>query len=294
MNLNKMRHVLEVESCRSFSIAAERLLLTQSAVTKSISAVEQELGFDIFIRTSRGVELSDEGRAFIDRLRRVMTDIYDLLDDASAKQKKRSERLRVGVCPSSLEAAMVEPLFSWAKEQYPVILEVSEGRIENLVRYLRRGDLDMVFGSTIALKSWKELTLKHIPNLKTEIYVRKDHPLTSKPLVTLKDLSQYDFVSPTNIEPVSSIIRKIYENTDQSASRRTHVINYFPSASRFILATDCFSFVAENYTKKQNFINKFSILPIEYDFPEFLLSFAHYSHHPLKKVAKTFIQHFLQ
>lgn len=294
MNLNKMRHLLEVERSRSFSIAAKQLSLTQSAVTKSVSGVEQELGFAIFIRTSRGVELTEEGRDFIDRLRRVMTDVYDLLDDMKDQQKQKNERLRVGVCPASLEAVMVDMLGEWAKAKHAVIIEIRGGSIEQVVRDLRRGDLDIIFGSTIALANWKELSLESIPSLEIEIFVRKGHPLANKPLVTRKDISQFDFVSPTNIEPIASLIRDIYEKNGQASGKRMHVIDYFPSVRRFVLATDCPSFVVKGYANTPHFRSEFDILSLDYLFPNFQLGFAHYSRRPLKTAAKNFIHYFRQ
>lgn len=62
MTLEQVRHVLEVEKAKSINQAANNMFLSQSALSLSIKALEQEFGQDIFIRNSKGVALTPFGR----------------------------------------------------------------------------------------------------------------------------------------------------------------------------------------------------------------------------------------
>jgi len=63
---SRLRYAVAVARVGSFSGASKAVGVTQSAITKSVADLEQQLGFAIFNRTSRGVAMTPEGRDFID------------------------------------------------------------------------------------------------------------------------------------------------------------------------------------------------------------------------------------
>ena len=71
LNATKLRHIIAVDRFGSFTRAAQHLRVTQSAVSKSVSEVELDLGYLLFDRLARGVSTTLEGRAFIDRASRI-------------------------------------------------------------------------------------------------------------------------------------------------------------------------------------------------------------------------------
>ena len=78
MTFEQVRHVLEVEKTKSINQAANNLFLSQSALSLSIKALEQEFGQDIFIRNSKGVTLTPFGRTFISFVRPIQLQINQL------------------------------------------------------------------------------------------------------------------------------------------------------------------------------------------------------------------------
>ena len=75
--LAAMETFVRVVETGSFSGAAKAVGVTQSAVTKSVADLEQQVGFAIFNRTSRGVAMTPEGRDFIDRAARLLADALE-------------------------------------------------------------------------------------------------------------------------------------------------------------------------------------------------------------------------
>src|SRR5262245_5415528 len=72
-DLRQMRYVVEVERERSFSRAGRKLHVAQQAVSQQIKVVEDELGVQLFERTSRGVEPTAAGEAFVQEARRALS-----------------------------------------------------------------------------------------------------------------------------------------------------------------------------------------------------------------------------
>ena len=88
-----------VADARSFGKAAERLGMTQSGVSKAIAKLESRLGTRLIHRTSRAVELTDEGRALYERVVRHLTGIGEATAETSKSRDAARGRLRVNVDP---------------------------------------------------------------------------------------------------------------------------------------------------------------------------------------------------
>lgn len=292
MNFNKLRHVLEVKKCHSFSVAAERIGLTQSAITKNVASVEQELGFSIFDRTSKGVELTEEGRDFTDRMQRIITDADDLLQDVKDRQQKQNARLRVSVCPASLESLLVNPTTQWTQHMRDTLLEISTPNIDRAVQDIRTGDCDILLGSTSSFYKWNELQIIPLESLKSSLFARRDHPLHLLDKYRDEDLANYNFIAPSNLEPATVSIRDIYEKAGYDAHKRIHMVDYFPLVKRMVLNSDCFSIVSRDYAKTDHFQRDFKVLDLTDILNTIDICFAHDKRRPLKKVAKNFIHYF--
>ena len=89
MTLQQLRYVDAVATCGSFSEASRRLFVTQPTMTESIHALEEELRFALFSRTSRGVTVTREGEEFLASARRILSDVSAI----QAKYTGRGVRL---------------------------------------------------------------------------------------------------------------------------------------------------------------------------------------------------------
>ena len=72
MTLQQLKYVIATAECGSISSAAQKLLIAQPSLSKSISDLEKEMGIPIFYRTNRGVFLSEEGMKFLSYARQVV------------------------------------------------------------------------------------------------------------------------------------------------------------------------------------------------------------------------------
>jgi DNA-binding Lrp family transcriptional regulator len=72
VELRQIRYALAVAKARSFSRAASRLSISQSAVSEQVKLLEDEVGFALFVRTARGVDVTDRGRIYLNQAERVV------------------------------------------------------------------------------------------------------------------------------------------------------------------------------------------------------------------------------
>ncbi|WP_394780363.1 LysR family transcriptional regulator [Undibacterium sp.] len=108
-------------NCGSFTLAAERLSLTSSAVSKSVARLESRLGVILFDRTTRRLALTDAGHAFYATCSRVMTDLAEAEAVLAAQKTDPAGRLRLAL-PASFGRIRVMPILLGFAEKFPGVL----------------------------------------------------------------------------------------------------------------------------------------------------------------------------
>jgi len=97
VEFREIRYALSVAKERSFTKAAARLNISQSAVSEQVRLLEEEIGFTLFRRTSRGIELTEHGRTFLYEAERVVGDVLSLSDTARRLRGAPSDTLTIGM-----------------------------------------------------------------------------------------------------------------------------------------------------------------------------------------------------
>ncbi len=97
MEFRQIRYALAVAKERSFTKAAARLSISQSAVSEQVKLLEDRIGFALFRRTGRGIEPSERGRMFLYEAERVVGDLMNLSDVARRLSGVGVESLVIGI-----------------------------------------------------------------------------------------------------------------------------------------------------------------------------------------------------
>jgi DNA-binding transcriptional LysR family regulator len=257
----RLKYIVAVARMGSFTRAAEAVGVTQSAVTKSVADVERQLGFSVFHRTSRGVSLTEPGRDFIDHAARILADVEELLRRDRFNKETFSGRLRIGVCPDSLEWLLIQPLAMLAHQHRKMHFEISGANAERMIQLLRRGDVDVAVGLDAVFEAWSEFKRSPLSPLESEMFVRKSHPILSVNKPGNQDLVRHDFIVPSESQPYSTHIRALYDGQGVDWKTRIHVVDYFPIVKRLVLTTDAISVIAKPYIANRKFTKDFVTLP---------------------------------
>jgi DNA-binding transcriptional LysR family regulator len=97
VEFRQIRYALSVAKERSFTKAAARLNISQSAVSEQVKLLEDEVGFPLFRRTGRGIELTERGRTFLYEAERVVGDLLSLSDTAQRLRGGPADALTLGM-----------------------------------------------------------------------------------------------------------------------------------------------------------------------------------------------------
>ncbi|MCW9044772.1 MAG: LysR family transcriptional regulator [Alphaproteobacteria bacterium] len=143
MDLKQLRSFLHVSELNSFSKAAERLHLSQPALSRQIKLLEAEIGEPLFVRTGRGVEITSAGELLERRASAVLSELERFNSDLAAQKGKISGELCIGLPPSS-GRTMAGPLIERYRTEYPdVKLRVIQLMSGTLQEQLLDGRVDL-------------------------------------------------------------------------------------------------------------------------------------------------------
>lgn len=116
--LSGLEIFVETAQSQSFVATGRKIGISASAVSKSISRLEERVGVRLFQRSTRTVRLTSEGEVFLERCKRILAEIQAAEDDLSAMTTSPRGRLRVGL---ALIAGLPLPVISAFMERYPEI-----------------------------------------------------------------------------------------------------------------------------------------------------------------------------
>ncbi|MFD9889381.1 LysR family transcriptional regulator [Amycolatopsis sp. NPDC059027] len=142
MELQQLRYVVAVAETNSFTRAAERCLVVQSALSHQIARLERELGARLFDRTSRRVRLTAAGAAFLPAARQCLDAAERAAAEVAAAVGEVRGRLTVGVIPT-VAAVDIPAVLREFHGSYPrVRIGLRVGASEELVEQVKQGTLD--------------------------------------------------------------------------------------------------------------------------------------------------------
>jgi DNA-binding transcriptional LysR family regulator len=145
MELRHLRYFAAVAEERHFGRAARRLHMAQPPLSRQIQALEAELGFELFERTRRRVELTAAGDVLLERARRVFEELDRAVGDARRASEGESGRVLIGYV-SSLAYAGIAPFLRDFRRRWPdVELGLRELPPQTQIESLKDGRIDVGF-----------------------------------------------------------------------------------------------------------------------------------------------------
>ena len=206
MTLVQLRHLIELAATGSFSQAAVKLHLTQPALSRSIAALEGELGQKLFDRIGHKNELTAFGLHIVQRARALVDEANELRKTGAQLQKGEMGQIRIGM-GSGPGALMMTPLLMLMATDYPKAhIDISRGSTTLLVQALRERLLDALILDIRSLQPSPDLKVEALPEMQGAFMCRPSHPLASQTSVRFAQLRQYPIASTPLSDEIARIL----------------------------------------------------------------------------------------
>jgi LysR family hydrogen peroxide-inducible transcriptional activator len=147
LSLRDLEYVVAVADLGNFMRAAERCHVTQPSLSVQIRRVEERLGTVIFERTTRKILVTEQGARLVEQMRKILVEGRRLLDIASRPEHAFGGTLRLSAI-ATLGPYYFPYVLADIQKAFPAVsLELGEGKTDDLVHALLRGELDVVLMS---------------------------------------------------------------------------------------------------------------------------------------------------
>ena len=193
MELRHLRYFVVVAEELSFTAAAQRLHISQPPLSQQIRDLETEVGTELLRRTSRRVELTPAGAAFLRHARAVLEQVGQAADQARAIGRGLSGKLDIGMTGSVLLGPLAQLVADYAAAYPQVAVRLHEMPPMDQIAALHDRRTDVSFLRCPAVDrdlktefAWSERTVAALP---------EGHPLSGRGMLALADLRGETFVS---------------------------------------------------------------------------------------------------
>lgn len=208
MELFQLRYFLAVAEHLSFTRAAKALHLSQPPLSQQIRRLEEELGGELFQRSSRSVQLTDLGEALVPRARGILLQTDDAAKEIRARTGLEKGTLRVGAS-GSLAYHLLPLLIAEYRALFPKIeLHIVEHRTPQLLAAAEQHEIDIAL---IRLPHDKtKLSTTVLRQEALVVALPKSHPLANQATVKLKQFANEPFILISNrSEPFHNLVLQL-------------------------------------------------------------------------------------
>ena len=213
MDIAALKAFIAVADSGSFSLAAEQLFLTQPAISKRVSALENELEARLFDRIGRGVSLTEAGQALLPRARNILLDLEDSVRALSNLSGEVHGTLRFGTS-HHIGLHRLPPVLKEFVHVYPEVrLDIRFMDSEEACLAVEHGELELAI-VTLPPSPANVLQTEKVWDDPLAIMVARDHPLAHKRRLSLRDLASHPVILPATGTYTRQIAEAAFKDVD--------------------------------------------------------------------------------
>ena len=201
LTLQQLKYALEIASKGSMNEAAKSLFISQPSLSNAIKELEQEIKITIFVRTNRGVTVSNEGSEFLGYARQVLQQ-FNMLEEKYISEKTAKQHFSVSSQHYTFAAnAFVELVKEFGASEYEFTFR--ESKTYEIIEDVKnlRSELGIIYLSNYneavisKLLSEGNLSFSELFTAKPHVFISKSHPLSDKESINMDELDDYPCLS---------------------------------------------------------------------------------------------------
>lgn len=207
-SLRQLQHLVALAEEQSFARAALRVHLSQPALSRSIQALERDLGILLLDRAARRMTLTAAGKQILERSRRVLFEARCLKRDVDLIKSHELGEVRFGVGPHSAAIFLADVLVSLRATHPRLHLVPEVNSWDVLHEKLQNEAIDFYVTDLKSIPRDGTIEIQRLPLLSAGWYVRRGHPLQRKRKISVADLHPFSFAF---VPLPESLARKVYK-----------------------------------------------------------------------------------
>ena len=196
MELRQLRYFVTVAKTLNFSEAAKSLFITQGTLSQQIKQLEDELGSELFVRSSHSVSLTEAGMEMLPLAQHALKDSSECFQRISDLKKGVTGTLNIGLT-TSFRGILNNALKVYLKQYPNVKLQIIYSSIGELITMLDEHEIDFFIAFKSAVQ-YDEIDTDPLLDSELCAVMSKEHPLADRKSLTMKDLERQRIVLPSS------------------------------------------------------------------------------------------------
>jgi len=193
---SQIRSLIAIVENRFFAQAARALGVSQTSLQRAARDLERILRTPLYTQTASGIAATPAATEFAHKVKLALREIEWGVDEVEAAQGNIEGEIVIGAMLLAGSTVLASVINEFVSEYPNANVRILNGNAEDMLRYLRVGDVDFVIG-LLRDEAPDDLVHKALAETPFVIAARHGHPLSKKPAVTLDDLAAYDWVVGT-------------------------------------------------------------------------------------------------
>ena len=249
INLEYYKSFYYVAKYNKISVAAEKLFVSQPAVTQTIQKLEEQLGTTLFARTKKGMELTEPGK----KLYELISDSVEMLDNVEYRFGKY-ENLEEGIIKirtgsNAAKLVLYDALEKFSKDYPNIKIEIATGAPNESMEMLHRGTIDMVIVYLPYEMEYNNFKVTEFDKKEYVFAMSKKYFEDNKVKVKkIEDLNNYSLIVPKK----NSAIRRMFDKEFKNRITEFHYeIAQEQMKKEFIMRDMGIGFIIKDEIKKE-------------------------------------------
>jgi DNA-binding transcriptional LysR family regulator len=206
----QLRHLMVLAETGSFTRSAALCNRSQAAFSRSIAALEGDLGIALVNRIGHNNDLTPAGRAVLEQARHVLAEVDELDRVVKFQTDGGLGQVKVGL-GSTPHALLSYPLLTHAAQHHGTMrIKISQAPVDQLLTALRERKLDLLVVDSRSILPATDLCIDPLAELQTGLLCRHGHPLVEQPSVTFSDLTKYPMACTPMSEEMARQVVETY------------------------------------------------------------------------------------
>jgi LysR family transcriptional regulator, transcription activator of glutamate synthase operon len=207
MELRQLQYFVKVARKQHVTQAAQELHVAQSAVSRQIRLLEDELGVQLFVQKGRNLQLTSAGKLFLDRVEEILTGLERAVNEIHEFLDPEAGEIRIGFPHSIVLNILPSVVAAFRKDHPNVKFRLRQGTYNSLIRDITKGEIDLAFISPFP-ESHDYVTGEILLTEELFAILPPDHILADYNTIRLDQLKEEAFVMFSEEYSLRAIVMK--------------------------------------------------------------------------------------
>lgn len=249
IDLNLYKVFYSVAMTGNITKAAENLYISQPAVTKSIRQLESSLGGALFIRTKKGVTLTEEGKVLLEYVKNILEEAKNAQNKFNSLIQLEEGRIHIGAS-ATVSKHFLMPYLEEFHRLYPNIeIEITNELTTNLVKGLRNGYIDFLV-TNLPMKEYNDLDIKVCAKLHDSFACSEKYLKETDKIFELEELLEYKIVTQKEPSNTRAFLNNYMKKNNIDFNPDIEIVSY-NLVVEFIKAGFGIGYVTKEFIKEE-------------------------------------------